>query len=156
MKRALLAGTLLALSGCGYYDTRQARDPLGRSAIIGSSLPDVLSALGKPDSVMQTGPDTAIIEYTHRDTSTGLKATVTLLGSIEVGGSGGCSMVLTVLRDGTVADVAFPQAYEDGLFTPPYSACVPLIAEVLRHPNGAGVPAGYDAWDWLFGMGKKG
>ncbi len=146
----------LALSACGALDTYQARDPLGRSRIIGMALPDLLASLGKPDGVMQTGPDTAVVQYTHVDTSAALKATVLLLGSVELGGGGGCTVVFSVLRDGTVADVAFPRSYSEQLFSPPYSACAPLVSEVLVHPNGAGKPAAYDAWVWLFPEGRRG
>ena len=149
MKAAAL-GLAVLLTGCGAYDVRQARDPLGRSRIIGMALPDLLGSLGKPDAIMRTVPDTALIEYVRLDPSTGLKATVSLLGSIEIGGGGGCKVVLTILRSGTVADVAFPASYSDQLFSPPYSACAPLVQEAIAHPNGAGAPAGYDAFAVLF------
>ncbi len=151
MKRALLAGTLLALSGCGLLETRETRDPQSRSEIIGMALPDLLSSLGKPDSVMATGPDTAVIQYSHVDTSAGLEASFLLLGSIKLGGGGGCRVVFTVLRSGTVADVAFPFSYSDNLFSAPYSACAPIISEPLLYPNSAGLPKGYDAFQVLFG-----
>ena len=148
MKRALLAGTLL-VSGCGTLTTHEARDPLGRSTLIARTVPDLIDCMGKPDAAMQTGPDTAVLQYTRKDTSTGLKATVTLLGSVEIGGGGGCSVVLTILRDGTVADVAFPGAYTDALFADPLGACRPLVAECLAHPGVTGLPAGYDSFRWV-------
>ncbi len=142
---------VVALSGCGLLETRQTRDPQSRSEIIGMALPDLLSSLGKPDSVMATGPDTAVIQYSHVDTSPGLEASFLLLGSIKLGGGGGCRVVFTVLRSGTVADVAFPFSYSDNLFSAPYSACAPIISEPLRYPNKAGAPKGYDAFQVLFG-----
>ena len=45
MRALTLMFPLLALSACGAYDARQARDPLGRNAIIGTALPDLLSAV---------------------------------------------------------------------------------------------------------------
>ncbi len=150
MRTAWAAAALASLlAGCGYYDTQAARDPLGRHGLVGLSVPDLLNCAGRPDAVAQTGPDTAILQYDHKDESTGLKATLTLLGSIELGGGGGCSAVFTVLRDGTVADVTFPRSYADGLFTTPYSACEPLISECLAHPGRTALPAGYEAFTYI-------
>ncbi len=151
MRLALVA--LLALTSCGYYDAREARDP--RGVLIGQSLPDILSAMGKPDSVMQTSPDTAIIEYVHKDTSTGLKASVSLLGSIQLGGGGGCNVVFTVLRDGTVADATFPQAYSNSLFSTPDESCSPLVSEALHHPSSTSLTPGYSAFDYILPTEKK-
>jgi hypothetical protein len=145
MKRLLLAGTLMALAGCGWQDARRARDSMS-SPIIGMSVIDLVDTLGKPDIVQQTGPDTAILEYQHKDTSSGFKLTVSLLGAIQAGGGGGCNLVLTFLRDGTVADVSFPGAYSNGLLSAPYEDCAPLVSEVLAHPSSTGVPRAYDAF----------
>ena len=101
------------------------------------------------------GPDTAILQYNRTDTSAGLKATVTLLGSIEIGGGGGCRMVATILRDGTVADVSFPGSYSDSLFSAPYAACAPLVHELIAHPSSTGLPRNYDAFTWLLPTAKK-
>ena len=149
MRAALALITALALPGCGLVATREARDPGGK--LVGMSVPDLLAGAGKPDAAQQTGPDTAILQYNRTDASTGLKATVTLLGSIELGGGGGCKMVVTILRDGTVADVAFPGAYEDSLFAPPYAACAPLLHELLTHPSSTSLPRGYDAFRYVLG-----
>jgi hypothetical protein len=131
MRRLLLAGTLMALTGCGYYDARQARDPLGAHSLIGMTVPDLIDCMGKPDLVQQTGPDTAILEYVHTDSSAGLKATLSLVGSVSIGGGGGCRAVFTVLREGMAADVAFPGSYNDGLLSTPYESCSPLVSECL-------------------------
>ncbi len=135
------------LAGCGALDTHEARKPWG--VLIGMALPDVLSCMGKPDDVQQTGPDTAIIEYRRQDTVDALDLTLALLGSVRLGGGGGCRAVFTVLRTGTVADVAFAQSFGVGLISAPYEACRPLVSECLRHPSGAGLSPGYDAWKWL-------
>ena len=144
----------ICTTACGTLDTRRARDPLGAHTLVGMNLVDLVDVLGKPDATLQTGPDTAIAEWTHVDTAAGLELTVALLGSLKLGGAGGCTAVFTVLRDGTIADVAFPRAYSEGLFAPPYSACEPLIGEALRHPGSTQLPARYDAFKWLFNTPK--
>lgn len=149
IRSCVAVSAILLLSGCGYYDAREARDPLGRSSLIGQTLPDILSAMGKPDSVLQTGPDTAIMQYTRKDTSTGVKASLSLLGSIQIGGGGGCDAVLTILREGIVADAKFTKAFSNSLFSPLDESCGPLVAEALRHPNSTGLPRGYDAFVYL-------
>jgi hypothetical protein len=149
MKRLLLAGTLMALSGCGYYDAREARDPLGAHSLIGMTAPDLVDCMGKPDLVQQTGPDTAIFEYVHTDNSAGLKATLSLVGSISIGGGGGCKAVFTVLRDGTVADDTFPGSYNNGLLSTPYESCTPLVSECLAHPGSTDLPKSYDAFTYF-------
>ncbi len=146
----------LALSGCGALDVHQTRDPLSRSRIIGMALPDLLSSVGKPDAVVPSGPDTAVLQYDWTHDTAAFKAVFPLFGSLELGGGGGCRVLFTVLREGTVADVAFSRVYSNNLFSLPEQACEPLIAEPLAHPNGAGAPAGYDAWRYLFPEGKAG
>jgi hypothetical protein len=137
MNRAPLA-LLLALVGCGWQDAREARNGM-TSPIIGMTVPDLISCMGKPTSVQQTGPETAILQYDHKDASAALKATVALIGSISIGGGGGCSAVFTIIDGGrTVADVTFPGAYDNGLLSVPYESCRPLVSECLAHPGDTG------------------
>ena len=144
---------VLLLTGCGALDTHQARDPWG--PIISSNVPDLISCTGKPDAVQQTGPDTAILQWTHQQSDQGISVTIPVLAAVKIGGGGGCVMVATVLRDGTVADVAFPGSYTTGLFAPPYSECGPVVSECLRHMGATMLPVSYDAFRWVLpGAGK--
>jgi hypothetical protein len=139
---------LLALSGCGFMDARTARDPL-KSKVIGMMFPDLADCMGPWDSAHQTKPDEAIVTWKHVDSSAGLKATITLIGSLAIGGGGGCMANFDVNRDGTVLDVTFPGSYSNGVFSTPYSACESLIHECNAYPGNTGVPKGYDAWTYL-------
>jgi hypothetical protein len=143
-------GILLAVAGCGAMDARLARDPLGRASAIGMTVPDLLDVMGKPDAVLQTGPDTAILQYERKDSAAGLLLTVSMLGTIAIGAGGGCKAVFTILRAGTVADVTFPGSYSDGLIALPYSACSPLVSEMISHRENNAIPLGYDAFRYLF------
>lgn len=155
MKRLLLSGTLMLLSGCATYDVHRVRNPMDTDTLIGRTVPDLVDCMGVGYTFKQTKPNEGVLQWDRKDTSTGLKATVTLLGSIEIGGGGGCSVAFDVLRDGTVADVNFPNAYNDQLFAQPYGACRSLILECLNHPGSTGLPAGYDAFQWLNPTDKK-
>ena len=139
---------LLLLTGCGALDTREARNPAG--PLIGNMrVPDLLDCMGKPDAVQQTGPDTAILQWTHEQSDQGLAVSVGTLASLQIGTGGGCKMVATILRDGTVADIAFPGSYSTGLISAPYSECGPIVEECLHHPGATMLPAHYDAFRWL-------
>lgn len=147
MKRVGLLVFLL-LSGCGAYDVREARTPL-TSPIIGMTFPDLANCMGPWDSVHQTKPDEAILTWKHVANTDAFKASITLVGSVSIGGGGGCIANATILRDGTVADLAFPQSYSNSLFSAPYAACEPLVKECLGHGGSTGLPAGYDAFAYL-------
>lgn len=142
---ALLAA--LTLSACGAVDVARVRDPFG--PVIGMSDADLFSTLGKPSDVQRSGPDTAALTWRRNDTTTALRVTVPLLGSVEAGGGGGCELVVTIDRR-KVLTVAFPGAYQDSLFAVPYAACGPLIHELIAHPNDTGErPRDYDAFRYL-------
>ncbi len=143
---ALLA--ILLLAGCGYYDARAARDPL-TSPLIGMGFPDLVHCMGPWDSWHQIDRDVFDVTWGHTDSSAALKMSIAVLGSISVGGSGGCKANVTVLRDGTVAGVNFPQSYANGLLTAPYGACAPLVSERLQHHDETGRSAGYDIGVYL-------
>ena len=138
---------LLLLTGCGAFDTREARNPAG--SLIGSDVPGLIGCMGKPDAVQQTGPDTAILQWNHEQTDQGLSFSVSIFASLQIGTGGGCKMVATVLRDGTVADITFPGSFSTGLISAPYSECGPIVEECLHHPGATVLPAKYDAFVWL-------
>ena len=137
----------LLLPGCGAIATHEARDPYG--VLIGMGLPDLLSCAGVPDKVQRTGPDTAVAQWSVSTDTPDLRASVLVFGSIELGGANACRFVATVLRDGTVADVAFPQAHSS-LVAGPFGACGQLVGECLAHPSRTGLSRGYDAFAYLF------
>jgi hypothetical protein len=146
VQKGLILGALLALAGCGTVDVHHARNPFG--SFSGMSVPDLLSCMGKPTSVQQTAPDIAILQYDRKDTSAGFKASLAVLGSIQVGGGGGCSAVATISRT-AVYEMTFPGSYEDSLFSVPYSACASLIHECLAHFDNTQLPPGYDGFAYL-------
>ena len=147
MKRLSVLLPLL-LAGCGAVASREARDPYG--ALIGMAAPDLLACAGQPDRVQQTGPGTLIAQWDyHAEPAKVLSVSVTLVGTVDVGGGArSCKMVATVLRDGTVADVAFP-GRDASLTALPYAGCDVLVRECVDHPSSTGVPAGYDAFHYL-------
>lgn len=151
---ARLLGTLvLALAGCDLASTSDSRDPYG--AFIGMTVPDLLSCAGVPDHVQRTGPDTAIAQWAYSSSDPALKLTLLLFGSVEVGGAESCKMVATILRDGTVVDVAFPGSRAT-LMAGPYAGCSVLTSECLNHPSSTGpVPRGYDALAILIPKNKS-
>ncbi len=143
----------LGLAGCGAYDAHRARDPYG--PVIGMSVLDLRASLGTPSAPPERlSDDQAMIQYEFKDVSTAFKASVTLLGSIELGGGGQCRVVFRIARRGYVMDVALPLRSQDSLFSAPYDACDPLLAELIRHRSDSGVPAGYDAFEYLFPKDK--
>jgi hypothetical protein len=145
---------LLALSGCGYYDARQARDPLGAESMVGMSVVDLVDCAGVPDHVLQTGPDTAVAQWDYKAAGSALKATIAVLGSLEFGAGESCKLVATVLREGIVADVAFPGS-RASVTSGPYAGCSVIVGECLDHPSRTTLPAGYDAWTWFVTTGGK-
>lgn len=94
-------------------------------------------------------PDEANVVWQFTDKSAGLKVSVSLVGSISIGGGGGCTAVFDVMRYGRVVDVDFPQSYNAGLLAEPYESCGPLIQECLDHPGNTGLPPGYDLFDFI-------
>jgi hypothetical protein len=143
------------LSSCATYDVHEIRDPQSKHSMIGMSVPDLIDCMGTDFVFKPTKPDEGVMMWTRKDTSTALKATLTLVGSVELGGGGGCSVSADVLRDGTAVDFDFPQSYNDGLLTEPFHACRALVAECLNHPGSTGLPKGYDAWVYLDPAAKK-
>ena len=141
--------SVLALSGCASWDVHEARTPFGRHSLIGMAVPDLVQCMGTDYVFRPLKPDEGVLMWTRRDTSTTLKASVTLVGSLELGGGGGCSVAFDVSRRGTVYDVHFPQVFNDGLLAEPYHACKPLIAECEGYHGDTGLPAGYDAFAYL-------
>jgi hypothetical protein len=140
----------LTLTGCGYAATREARAPQGADSLIGHNVADIIECAGIPDKVQRIMPDAAIASWSYKDTSPAFK--LALLGvSLQVGTAGSCSMTAVFLRDGTVADVSFPQC-AGTLQGGPYAAARPLVAECLNHPNDIALPSGYDA---LVNLGVK-
>ncbi len=148
MKRLLLAVTLVTLAGCSYYDTRHARDPL-TGPMIGMGFPDLYHCMGPYDAWSRLDKDVFDMTWTHVDNSAGLKATLALVGSISLGGGGGCKANATVLRDGTVVGLNFPQSYSNGLLSTPYASCAALVSECLGHPDSTGRSPGYDVSVYL-------
>jgi hypothetical protein len=146
----------LLLPGCASWDVHQARDPMSAHSLIGSTVADIIQCMGTDYTFKRTKPDEGALMYTRKDTSTSLKASVTLVGSVELGGGGGCSVTYDVLDDGTVADVHFPNVYNDGLFAEPYHACKALIAECVGYKGDTGaLPKGYSAMAILDPAAKK-
>jgi hypothetical protein len=153
MRAALLLA--LALCGCATYDVHQLRDPMAKHTLIGTAVPDLVNCMGTDYTFKQVKADEGVLQYTRKDTSDGLKASVTLIGSVQIGGGGGCSVAFDVLRDGTVADVHFPNVYNDQLFSEPYAPCRALIKECVSYAGNTGIPKGFDAFVYLDPTAKK-
>ena len=149
MRAVAALGLLAALCGCASWDVHEARDPFGKHSLIGLSVPDLVQCMGTDYVFRPLKPDEGVLMWTRKDESTALKASVTLVGSLELGGGGGCSVAFDVSRRGTVYDVHFPQVFNDGLLAEPYHACKPLIAECLGYHGDTGLPVGYDAFAYL-------
>lgn len=150
MKLFLVA--LALLSGCSAVDVSRARNPYG--SLIGGNVVDLLACAGLPDKVEQTAPDQLAVQYDYKREGTGFKFSV-LLASVEVGGASSCRAVFTVLRDGTVADAAFP-ASEWTATGGPHAGCGAIVSECLEHPNATALPPGYDAMKFLLPEKAKG
>ena len=154
--RKFFPAVLLALTGCAAWDVHEVRDPQSAHAIIGrATVPDLILCMGNDYAFKQTKPDEGVLSWTRKDTSTTLKASVTLLGSVELGGGGGCTVNFDVLRDGTVADADFSEVFNDGLLAEPYHACKPLVRECLSNPGSSGLPRSYDAFAYLLPEAKR-
>lgn len=117
--------------------------------MIGMTLADVLACMGTPDSKMKTTAGTAIVQWNEKTSDTPLELSALGFG-FKLGGSGECKAVATVLRDGTVADMAFPGTHNANFLSPPSAACEPLVEECLSHPSATQLPPGFDAWAILF------
>ena len=146
---SILAFAALALSGCAGFDVHEVRDPQSQYSMIRMTVPDLIHCMGTKFTWQQTKPDEGELMWTRTDTSTAFKASIELVGSIELGGGGGCSVSADILRSGTVADIDFPESYNDGLLAEPYHACRPLIIECIGHQGDTGLPKGYDAFLYL-------
>jgi len=150
--RCLLLAVLL-LSGCGLAATHEARSPSG--VLIGGNVVDLVDCAGMPDKTQQTESDQMAMQWSVSSNTPAFQATLALVGSIQIGDAGSCKMVATVLRDGTVADVAFPGATAS-LTGGPYASCEQIVGECLLHPDSTGLPKGYDAIAmFLPGSAKK-
>ena len=149
VRLAVVLVALAALSGCATWDVHEVRDPRSPRSMIGMTWPDLVQCMGTDYAWVPTKPDEAAVTWSRHDSSTSFKGSVTLFGSVEIGGGGGCSVTADVLRDGTVADLHFPQSFNDGLLAEPYHACKPLIDECIGHKGSTGLPRGYDAFPFM-------
>jgi hypothetical protein len=68
-----------------------------------------------------------------------------VLGSLELGQAGTCKMTADVLREGTVADIDFPDA-TSSIWEGPYGSCSDVIREYLLHQGSTQLPPGWDAF----------
>jgi hypothetical protein len=152
--RAVSLIAALLLSGCGLVATQQARDPLGADTLLGHSIVDVIGCAGIPDARQRLGDEFAVAEWTYKSTVPGFKLVFPLLGSVQFGGGSQCKMTTTFLRDGTVVDIGFPGC-TGTLFGGPYADARPLVGECLAHPNGDALPAGFDAFTYLFSQNRS-
>lgn len=141
-----LIGICSLLMGCSEYATRQARDPYG--TLIGMSMPDLISCAGVPDHIQQLDENQAVLQWDYKSEQPAFKATITILGSIEVGNAESCKLVARVLRDGTTADVAFPGS-NTTLTGGPHAGCSNIISECLSHPSTTQTSKNYDAFQYL-------
>jgi hypothetical protein len=152
VKRLLLAGTLMALSGCGLVATHKARDP--RGALIGGNAKDLQNCAGVPDKAVQTTPDEMTLQWNVTSNAPAFQLSIAVLGSLKLGDSGSCKMVADVGRDGTIYDLAFPGA-TSSLTGGPYASCDQIVGECLMHPNSTQLPPSYDSFTYFLAAEKK-
>lgn len=152
MRRTLLAGTLLALAGCGEIHTMEIRDPLNPRTMVGANIRDLIHTVGTPAHYTKFSDprgaefETLEVEWDFTNSDTPFSLTVPLLASLQIGGSGKCVLMATVARlGGNVNDVALTQKHVDGL-EPDDSACGPLIDEWINHRSTTYLPSAYDAF----------
>lgn len=144
-KRVLAVLPLLAISGCGYGQSRMAHE--AQISMIGMSSNDLQACAGPADKITRLNDRTAIYTYIYKPSSTGgFNVQLPLsLGGISIGGSGTyCSANLRVV-DNRVTELHYTgdndkTIGDDGV-------CAPLIRGCMRQPEPTMQPVGSANYD---------
>lgn len=129
----------LLLSGCGAYDTREARIDL-----TGKPIEAVIQCAHIPDKIVKLDDNLGEAEWSYKETAPAFSLNLTLLGALTVGGGSTCVMAISFDKTGTIQSVRFPQCTGTLTGGPDATAGV-LSGECLRRLGPAVSPAGYDA-----------
>ncbi|MBN9511386.1 MAG: hypothetical protein J0I21_20045 [Alphaproteobacteria bacterium] len=128
-----LALPLLALSGCGYGDSRMVHE--AQISMIGMTSNDLQACAGPADKVTKLNDHAEIYTYLYKPASTGgFNVQLPLsLGGVSIGGSGTyCSADLRVV-DNHVTELHYTGDNDKAIGDD--GVCVPLIRGCMRQPE---------------------
>lgn len=144
--RLILATTpLLALSGCGYPESRLVHE--AQISMIGMNSNDLQNCAGPPDKVTKLNDRTQVYTYLYKPPSNGafnLQLPLSL-GGVSIGGGGSYCSANLRLVDNRVTELHYTgdedkTIGEDGL-------CEPLIRGCMRQPEPSMQPVGGNNYD---------
>lgn len=129
---AVLTGTALTLSACGYGDSRTAHK--AQLALIGMTSNDLQSCAGTPDKIVKLNATTQLFQYGYKPAATGAFALNPFgLGQVSYNGTGSyCTAVMRIDHD-QVTEVHYTGDDDrpignDGI-------CAPLVRGCIRQPE---------------------
>lgn len=133
MRRAAIMLATLALTGCGYSESRQAH--LAQISMIGMSSADLLSCAGPPVKSTKISSVAHVDSYSYSPANNnGFTLTLPLsLGGVALGGSGtGCTASVRVVNN-KVTEVHYTGADDETIGND--GVCDPIFRGCLRQPE---------------------